>query len=64
MASCKHLHEIVETCQRNGVKLSSTDVIRMVCPTCGTEEVCPTLLCEQYDAMAEEEEGEEGKGEV
>jgi hypothetical protein len=55
MGSCKHLQEIVETCQRSGVKLSSTEVIRMVCPTCGTEEVCPTLLCDQYDAITEKQ---------
>lgn len=57
--SCKHLREIIDTCQRTGVKLSSSDVIRIVCPTCGAEEVCPTILCEQYDTI----HGEAGEAE-
>jgi hypothetical protein len=48
--SCKHLLELYEICRRNQLKLSSTDLIRIVCPQCGVEEVCPSLLCEQYDA--------------
>lgn len=60
--SCKHLREIIETCQRTGVKLSSSDVIRIVCPTCGAEEVCPSVLCEHYDAIhGDAGESESGK---
>jgi len=48
--SCKHLKELYDLCARNNVKLSSTDLIRMVCPQCGIEEECPSLLCADYEA--------------
>jgi hypothetical protein len=51
--SCKHLTELYEMCLRNNVKLSSTDLIRMVCTQCGVEEECPSLLCRDYDALHE-----------
>ncbi len=51
---CKHLHELIEMCERNNLKLSSSDLIRMVCPSCGVEEECPSTLCDEYDATHEE----------
>jgi hypothetical protein len=42
--SCKHLKELYEMCMRHNLKLSSTDLIRIVCPQCGVEEECPSLL--------------------
>jgi len=57
--SCKHLREIIDTCEKNGIRLSSSDVIRIVCPTCGAEEVCPTMLCEHYEATHGQEDHEE-----
>ena len=48
--SCKHLQELYAMCARNNVKLSSTDLIRVVCSECGVEEECPSLLCAEYDA--------------
>ncbi len=55
--SCKHLKELYEMCLRNNVKLSSSDLIRVVCSQCGVEEECPSLLCRDYDAL--HEKGEE-----
>jgi len=49
--SCKHLRELYQICQTHNLKLSSSDLIRIVCPTCGVEDVCPSLLCEEYDAQ-------------
>jgi hypothetical protein len=46
---CKHLKELYDICQAHDLKLSSTDLIRIVCPTCGVEEVCPSVLCDEYD---------------
>lgn len=54
--SCKHLKELYEMCARNDVKLSSTDLIRVVCSQCGVEEECPSLLCAAYDALHPEGE--------
>jgi hypothetical protein len=47
--SCKHLKELYEICQTHRLKLSSTDLIRIVCPQCGVEEVCPSLLVDEYE---------------
>jgi hypothetical protein len=54
--SCKHLRELYETCARNNVKLSSSDLIRMVCAECGIEEECPSLLCADYDTLHKDDE--------
>lgn len=46
---CKHLRELYEMCQRYNLRLSSTDLIRLVCPQCGLEGDCPSVLYEQYE---------------
>ncbi len=48
--TCKHLKDLFEICQRHQLRLSSTDLIRIVCPSCGVEEECPSVLFEEYDA--------------
>jgi hypothetical protein len=61
--TCKHLKELYEMCQRHGLRLSSSDLIRIACAECGVEEVCPSMLCEEYDMRhkhREEEEDERG----
>jgi hypothetical protein len=54
--SCKHLKELYEMCERHNLKLSSTDLIRIVCPQCGVEEQCPSLLCRDYDTLPKKDE--------
>ena len=56
--SCKHLRELYQICQTHNLKLSSMDLIRIVCPTCGVEDVCPSLLCEEYDSKHVQENEE------
>jgi hypothetical protein len=46
---CKHLKELFEMCQSHNLRLSSSDLIRIVCPQCGVEEACPSVLCEEYE---------------
>jgi hypothetical protein len=53
---CKHLKELYEMCLRNNVRLSSTDLIRVVCTQCGVEEECPSLLCRDYETLHEKDE--------
>ncbi len=66
--TCKHLHQLYEICRTHQLKLSSTDLIRIVCPTCGVEEVCPSVLFEEYESrhdaggQAEEQGKDEGGG--
>jgi hypothetical protein len=54
--TCKHLKELYAICQTHQLKLSSTDLIRIVCPQCGVEEVCPSVLEEEYEARHHKEE--------
>jgi hypothetical protein len=54
--TCKHLKGLYEICEKHGLKLSSTDLIRIVCPQCGIEEACPSVLCEEYDQRHHEPE--------
>lgn len=55
--TCKHLKELYEICQTHQLKLSSTDLIRIVCPQCGVEEVCPSVLAEEYETRHHEAKG-------
>jgi hypothetical protein len=55
--TCKHLKDLYEVCQTHRLTLSSTDLIRIVCPQCGIEEVCPSVLAEEYETRHHEEEG-------
>jgi hypothetical protein len=55
--ACKHLKDLYEICQTHGLKLSSSDLIRIVCPQCGIEEVCPSVLVEEYERRHQEEAG-------
>jgi hypothetical protein len=52
---CKHLHELYELCEAHRLKLSSTDLIRIVCPQCGVEDVCPSVLAEEYETRHHDE---------
>ncbi len=52
--TCKHLKQLYDYCQTHNLKLSSTDLIRIVCPQCGVEEVCPSVLSDEYESKHHE----------
>jgi hypothetical protein len=58
---CRHLRELYAICNTHNLKLSSSDLIRIVCPSCGVTEVCPSLLCEEYDLQHPEEPSDSPK---
>jgi hypothetical protein len=60
--TCKHLKELYDICQTHQLKLSSSDLIRIVCPQCGIEEVCPSVLEEEYETRHHEEEAPVAEG--
>lgn len=64
--TCSHLKQLYEVCQTNGLRLSSADLIHIVCPECGVKEVCPSVYSIEYDAAAEQgaQQGEAGSDEV
>ena len=52
---CQHLRELYEICNTHNLKLSSSDLIRIVCPACGVAEACPSVLFEDYEKQHPEE---------
>ena len=49
--SCVHLKQLYDLCVEQDLKIGGTDLVRFVCKQCGQEEVCPTLLMEEYEAQ-------------
>ena len=53
---CTHLKHLYEYCRTHDLSLSSSDLIRIVCPQCGVDEVCPSLITTEYDVRHPESE--------
>ncbi len=47
--ACVHLNQLYQLCRDSQVRLSSTDLIHIVCKQCEKVEVCPSVLFEEYD---------------
>jgi hypothetical protein len=47
---CRHLNQLFEVCREHSIKLSSTDLIRIVCRECGVSEECPSMLWDEYES--------------
>jgi len=47
--ACVHLNQLYQLCRDSQVRLSSSDLIHLVCKQCDKEEVCPSILYEEYD---------------
>ena len=65
--TCIHLKQLFQLCQDNALRLSSTDLIHVVCQQCGKEEVCPSVLMDEYETAHPAEEAkapESGTDEV
>lgn len=61
--ACVHLNQLYQLCRESQVHLSSTDLIHIVCRQCKQEEVCPSVLYEEYDDITTRREIEESSGE-
>ena len=48
--TCIHLQHLFKLCQEHDLKLSGSDLIRVVCRQCGEQEVCPSMSLDEYDA--------------
>ncbi|WP_254513580.1 hypothetical protein [Anatilimnocola floriformis] len=63
--TCVHLQQLVQLCHDSELRLSSSDLIHIVCKQCGKQDVCPSNLVEQFDAedsnQAAAEVGKTGK---
>ncbi len=47
---CSHLKKLYQLCESNQLRLSGSDLIRVVCKQCDQEEACPSVLMDEYDA--------------
>lgn len=65
--TCSHLRQLYHLCQEHNVRLElgSSDIVRIVCHECGIQDVCPSVLTDEYDAThveavdAQEDGGQE-----
>jgi hypothetical protein len=48
--SCVHLQKLVQLCEKNQLRFSSSDMVHVVCDQCQRQEVCPNLSAEHYEA--------------
>lgn len=48
--TCVHLQQLVNLCQTSQIRLSSSDLIHIVCKQCNQDEVCPSMLMEEFEA--------------
>jgi len=53
--TCVHLRHLFDYCEKNEVKIGGSDLIRIVCQQCGEQEVCPSMMSDEYDARHDEE---------
>lgn len=53
--NCVHLQQLVQLCHDSDIRLSSSDLIHIVCKQCGKQDVCPSNLVEQYEAAHADE---------
>lgn len=49
--TCVHLRKLYQLCQQENLKLAGPDLIHIVCEQCGEQEVCPSLLYDEYEAL-------------
>jgi hypothetical protein len=62
--TCVHLQQLYDLCDKEGLKLSSSDLIHIVCNQCGKQDVCPSTLSEHYPEAsgADSEPSEDASG--
>jgi hypothetical protein len=53
--TCTHLHELYQLCRDHQLKVAGSDLVRFVCEKCGEQEVCPSVLMEEYEALEHEQ---------
>ncbi len=49
---CEHMKKLYQLCSDSGIRLSSSDLIRIACKECGDTEVCPSVLLDEYETKA------------
>ncbi len=57
---CEHLKQLYQLCEDNQIRLSSSDLVRVVCQQCNETESCPSVLMDEYDARAKPDDSDRG----
>lgn len=55
---CVHLQKLFQLCEDNQLRFSSADLVHVVCDQCQRDEVCPTMLMDQFEG-GDSDEGEQ-----
>ena len=50
--TCVHLKELYQLCQEKNLRFSGSDLVHIVCQECGEQEVCPSVLTDEYEAKS------------
>ena len=58
---CIHLTQLIQLCEQSQVRLSSSDLIHIVCKQCDKQEVCPSELLDDYEEESTERKSREAK---
>ena len=53
--SCIHLKKLYDLCAQEELKISGSDLVHLVCNQCNEQEVCPSLLMEEYESIEKED---------
>lgn len=61
---CVHLKKLYELCQLHDLRLSSSDLIHIVCSQCGVVDVCPSVYADRFDREHQDLAVKEATGEV
>lgn len=61
--TCQHLRQLYHFCKEQNLQLElgSSDLIRIVCHECGIQDVCPSMLTDEYEAKHPDEASESGE---
>lgn len=52
---CVHLKELFRLCDENHLKISSSELVHVVCQQCQKQEVCPSNLVDLTQLDADDE---------
>ena len=52
--TCVHLQKLYQLCQEQDLKFSGSDLLNIVCKQCQKQEVCPSVLFDEYEANRED----------
>ena len=54
--TCIHLKKLYFLCETEQLRIGGADLVRIVCTQCGEQEVCPSILMEEYEAQHPDDE--------